>query len=146
MNIVAFNLLDGKDGRHDHRYNDRDRSGQKRFPGARSLDDGAIKIPQKLLRLQFRKFMAEHPATTVVMEACGSAHYWAREIAKYGHEVKLIAPQYVRPFVKRQKNDAADAEAIFIAAQQPEMRFIIPKMEEQQAKALLFHGRERLVR
>ncbi|WP_404909047.1 hypothetical protein [Paenochrobactrum sp. BZR 588] len=90
--------------------------------------------------------MAEHPATTVVMEACGSAHYWAREIAKYGHEVKLIAPQYVRPFVKRQKNDAADAEAIFIAAQQPEMRFIIPKMEEQQAKALLFHGRERLVR
>ncbi len=107
---------------------------------------GQVKFRKKLSRQQFRKFMAEHPASIVVMEACGSAHYWAREMAKYGHEVKLIAPQYVRPFVKRQKNDAADAEAIVIAAQRPEMRFIIPKVEEQQAKALLFRGRERLVR
>jgi len=107
---------------------------------------GQLKFRKKLSRVQFRKFMAEHPVATVVMEACGSAHYWAREIAKHGHEVKLIAPQYVRPFVKRQKNDAVDAEAIVIAAQRPEMRFIIPKMEEQQAKALLFRGRERLVR
>lgn len=80
------------------------------------------------------------------MEACGSAHYWAREMAKHGHEVKLIAPQYVRPFVKRQKNDAADAEAIVIAAQRSEMRFITPKAEEQQAQALVFRARERLVR
>lgn len=106
---------------------------------------GQIKFRKKLSRIQFRKFMAEHPTATAVMEACGSAHYWAREISKYGHVVKLIAPQYVRPFVKRQKNDAADAEAIVIAAQRPEMRFVIPKMEEQQAKALLFRGRERLV-
>ena len=70
--------------------------------------------------------MAEHPAAFVVMEACGSAHYWARDMAKCGHEVKLIASQYVRPFVKRQKNDAADAEAIVIAAQRPEMRFVAP--------------------
>jgi transposase len=62
-----------------------------------------------------------------------------------GHEVKLIAPQYVRPFVKRQKNDAADAEAIVIAARQPEMRFVAPKTADQQAKAVLFRGRERLV-
>ena len=58
------------------------------------------------------KFMAVQPAAVVVMKACGSSSYWAREMIKMGHEVKLIAPQYVKPFVKRQKNDAADAEAI----------------------------------
>lgn len=79
------------------------------------------------------------------MEACASASYWARELAKLGHEVKLIAPQYVRPFVKRQKNGAADAEAIVIAAQRPEMRFVSPKSEEQQARAALFRARECLV-
>ncbi|MES0865007.1 transposase, partial [Ruegeria sp. SCPT10] len=62
-----------------------------------------------------------------------------------GHEVKLIAPQYLRPFVKRQKNDAADAEAIVIAARQPEMRFVAIKTVEQQSRAALFRGRERLV-
>ena len=60
------------------------------------------------------------------MEACGSAHYWAWELIKLGHKVKLIAPQYVKHFVKRQKNDAADAEAITIAAQRPEKRFVAP--------------------
>jgi transposase len=79
------------------------------------------------------------------MEACGGAHYWAREMIKFGHEVRLIAPQYVKPFVKRQKNDAADAEAIVIAAQRPEMRFVEPRSEEQQARAVLFRARERLV-
>jgi len=64
---------------------------------------------------------------------------------KLGHEVRLIAPQYVKPFVKRQKNDAADAEAIVIAAQRPEMRFVEPKSSEQQGKAVLFRNRERLV-
>ena len=63
-----------------------------------------------------------------------------------GHKVKLIAPQYVRPIVKRQKNDAADAEAIVIAARQPEMRFVVPKSEDQQTRAVLFRCRERLVR
>ncbi|MGY4566956.1 transposase [Bradyrhizobium sp. USDA 3256] len=81
-----------------------------------------------------------------MMEACGSAHYWAREMVKLGHEVKLIAPQYVKPFVKRQKNDAADAEAIVIAAQRPEMRFVEPKSEEQQARAVsALSGSEALV-
>lgn len=59
LKIVAFNLLDGKDGRHDHRYNDLDRSGQKRFPNARSLDDGAVKIPKNLSRQQFCRFIAD---------------------------------------------------------------------------------------
>jgi transposase len=107
---------------------------------------GQVQFRKRLTRPQFRKFMAERAPAVVVMEACGSSHYWAREMIKLGHEVKLIAPQYVKPFVKRQKNDAADAEAIVIAAQRPEMRFVDPKSEGQQARAVLFRGRERLVR
>jgi transposase len=106
---------------------------------------GHLKFRKKVTRLQFRQFMSEHAPAVVVMEACGSASYWARELIKLGHEVRLIAPQYVRPFVKRQKNDAADAEAMVVAAQRPEMRFVQPKSEEQQARAMLFRGRERLV-
>ena len=106
---------------------------------------GQLKFRMKLARSRFRKFMGDQPPSVVVMEACGSAHYWAREMIKLGHEVKLIAPQYVRPFVKRQKNDASDAEAIVIAAQRPEMRFVVPKSEDQQALAVLFRARERLV-
>jgi len=107
---------------------------------------GQVKFRKKLTREQFRAFMAQQPACLVVFEACGSASYWVREMEALGHEVRLIAPQYVRPFVKRQKNDAADAEAIVVAARQPEMRFIVPKTAEQQARAVLFRGRERLVR
>lgn len=106
---------------------------------------GLVKFRKKLSRPRFRQFMAEQPSAVVVMEACGGAHYWAREMIKLGHEVRLIAPQYVKPFVKRQKNDAADAEAIVIAAQRPEMRFVEPRSEEQQARAVLFRARERLV-
>ena len=107
---------------------------------------GEPKFRKKLSRQSFSRFMAEQPPALVVMEACGSAHYWAREMTRLGHEVKLIAPQYVKPFVKRQKNDAADAEAIVIAAQRPEMRFVDPKTAEQQSRAILFRARERLVR
>lgn len=106
---------------------------------------GHVKFRKKLSRQQFRIFLAGHSPAVVVMEACASAHYWSRELIKLGHEVKLIAPQYVRPFVKRQKNDAADAEAIVVAAQRPEMRFVEPKSEEQQARAVLFRARERLI-
>jgi transposase len=107
---------------------------------------GQLKFRKKLPRSQFLQFMATKAPAVVVMEACGSASYWAREMQKLGHEVKLIAPQYVRPFVKRQKNDMADAEAIVIAAQRPEMRFVEPKTEAQQGRAVLFRARERLVR
>jgi transposase len=106
---------------------------------------GQLRFCKKLSRQSFLKFMAEQPPAVVVMEACGSAHYWAREMTSLGHEVKLIAPQYVKPFVKRQKNDAADAEAIVIAAQRPEMRFVEPKSAEQQGRAMLFRARARLV-
>ncbi|WVT72205.1 IS110 family transposase (plasmid) [Sinorhizobium chiapasense] len=106
---------------------------------------GHVKFRKKLARGQFYRFMATQAPALVVMEACGSAHYWSRELVKLGHQVKLIAPQYVRPFVKRQKNDAADAEAIVIAARQPEMRFVSPKTADQQAQAILFRARERIV-
>ena len=107
---------------------------------------GEVRFRKKLTRPQFERFMATHGPTIVVMEACGGAHDWARRLRGMGHEVQLIAPQYVRPFVKRQKNDAADAEAIVIAAQRPEMRFVEPKTVDQQARATLFRSRERLVR
>ena len=106
---------------------------------------GQPQFRKKLSRQSFPKFMAEQAPAVVVMEACGSAHYWAREMIRLGHEVRLIAPHYVKPFVKRQKNDAADAEAIVIAAQRPEMRFVEPKSVEQQSRAILFRARERLV-
>lgn len=81
----------------------------------------------------------------VVMETCGSAHYWAREVIRFGHEVKLIAPLYIKQFVEGQNNDAADTEAIVDAAQQPEIRFVELKSAEQQSRVILFRARERLV-
>lgn len=110
-----------------------------------ALRTGEVQFRKKLTRKQFPAFMARQEPCLVIFEACGSAHYWAREMKALGHEVNLIAPQYVRPFVKRQKNDAADAEAIVIAARQPEMRFVAPKTVEQQSRAAVFRGRERLV-
>ncbi len=110
-----------------------------------ALRTGEVQFRKKLTRTQFPVFMAKQEPSLVIFEACGSAHYWAREMEAFGHEVELIAPQYARPFVKRQKNDAADAEAIVIAARQPEMRFVEPKTVEQQSRAAVFRGRERLV-
>ncbi len=82
----------------------------------------------------------------VAMEACAGAHYWGREIAALGHEVRLVPPIYVKPFVKRNKHDAADAEAITEAAERPTMHFVAVKTEAQQAQAMLFHTRDLLVR
>ncbi len=107
--------------------------------------DGAVVIRKKLRR-QLLGFFAELPRCTVAMEACGGAHHWAREIGRLGHDVKLIAPAYVKPFVKRQKNDMADAEAICEAAQRPTMRFVPVKSEMAQASALVFRTRDLLVR
>lgn len=76
--------------------------------------------------------MINLPACLVAMEACGSAHYWARVFRSYGHDVKLIAPQFVKPFVKSNKNDAIDAEAICEAVQRPNMRFVVIEEVAQQ--------------
>src|SRR4051794_11878694 len=101
---------------------------------------------KKLRRGRLLAFLATLPPCTVAMEACASAHDWGREIAKLGHTVKLIAPAYVKPFVKRQKNDMADAEAICEAAQRPTMRFVAVKSEQAQAAAVVFRTRDLLVR
>src|ERR687886_419223 len=107
---------------------------------------GAVVFRKKLRRGQLLAFLATLPPCTVAMEACASAHYWGREIAKLGHTVRLISPAYVKPFVKRQKNDMADAEAICEAAQRPTMRFVALKSANQQAAAVVFRTRDLLVR
>jgi transposase len=107
---------------------------------------GAVVLRKQLRRNKLLEFFARQSPCLVAMEACGGAHYWAREIGKLGHNVRLIAPQYVKPFVKRQKNDAADAEAICEAAQRPTMRFVAVKSEEQQASSAVFRARDLLVR
>jgi transposase len=107
---------------------------------------GAVVLRRKVSRAKVMPFFALQPRCRVVLEACGGAHYWARELLKLGHDVRLIAPAYVKPFVKRQKNDAADAEAICEAAQRPSMRFVPVKTEEQQSAAMVFRGRDLLVR
>jgi transposase len=107
---------------------------------------GKVVFRRKLARANVLAFFASLPRCVVALEACGGAHYWAREIRKLSHEVKLIAPKYVKPFVKRQKNDMADAEAICEAAQRPTMRFVPVKSEGMQASALVFRARDLLVR
>jgi transposase len=107
---------------------------------------GAVVFRRKLRRDQLLGFFAAQPRCVVAMEACASAHYWAREIAALGHEPRLIPPAYVKPFVKRQKNDMADAEAICEAAQRPTMRFVEPKSAEAQGAAVVFRTRDLLVR
>ena len=108
--------------------------------------DGSVVFRRKLSRGQLVRFFSAQPSCLVVMEACASAHYWARTIGALGHTVKLIPPAYVKPFVKRQKNDAADAEAIAEAAARPTMRFVAPKSEAQQAAAMAYRTRDLLVR
>ena len=107
---------------------------------------GAVVFRKRLRRRQLLSFFAALPPCTVAMEACAGAHYWGREIGKLGHKVKLIAPAYVKPFVKRHKNDTSDAEAICEAAQRPTMRFVAVKSQDAQAAAVVFRTRDLLVR
>ena len=108
--------------------------------------DGTVLIRRQLRRGEVLKFFASVPACLVGMEACATAHYWAREIAALGHTVKLMPPAYVKPYVKRGKTDAADAEAICEAVTRPTMRFVAVKTIDQQAALMLHKTRDLLVR
>jgi transposase len=103
-------------------------------------------LRRKLRRNQVLKFFTEFPRCRVGIEACSTAHHWARAIAALGHEVRLIPPQYVKPFVKRSKTDASDAEAIYEAMSRPTMRFVTVKSKEQQAALMVHRARDVLVR
>src|ERR1700730_16844000 len=108
-------------------------------------DTGEVKR-KALTRAELSAFFARRAAGVVAMEACGSAHHWGRALQALGHEVKLIAAQFVRPFVKSNKTDAADAQAIWEAVQRPEMRFVALKSAEQQAVMALHRIRAQLVK
>jgi transposase len=108
---------------------------------------GKVQLKRKLRRGELIAFFEQQPRCTVVMEACGGAHHWARVLGGLGHEVKLIAPEAVRPFVKRgKKNDAADAAALCAAASRPDARFVAVKSLEQQGVLALHSARSLLVK
>jgi transposase len=103
-------------------------------------------LRKKLSRREMVKFFEKTPPTIVALEACGGSHHWARLLNSFGHEVKLIAPQLAKPYVKRGKNDAADAEALCEAMSRPTMRFVPVKTADQQAALMLVGMRDRLIR
>jgi transposase len=106
---------------------------------------GEAVVRLNLRRAQMIPFFRKRPATVVAMEACGGSHHWARKLTALGHEVRLIPPQYVKPYVKRGKNDRIDAEAICEAAGRPGMRFVLAKTEDQQAQGMVLKVRATLV-
>ena len=119
-------------GKHSFHLHGQDKSGREVFR-------------KKLSREQMMRFFGNLPTCTVVMEACAGAHFVARQLTAMGHTAKLISPQFVRPFVKGNKNDFVDAEAICEAASRPSMRFVAPKTEAQQSLSVLHRMRESLV-
>ncbi|MDR6926047.1 transposase, partial [Pseudomonas sp. BE134] len=131
MNKVAIAAIDlGKHTFHLHAQDDR----------------GHELYRKKFNRVALAQHLANLEPCTVVMEACGGAHFMAQEVAKLGHTPKLIAPHLVRPYVKSNKNDFADAEAICEAATRPTMRFVPPKNQAQQALAMLNSVRESYIK
>lgn len=104
-----------------------------------------VALSRKLSRHQMIRFFEKLPPTVIGIEACGASHHWARTLGALGHEVRLMAPQLVKPYVRRSKNDAADAEALCEAMSRPTMRFVPVKTVEQQAALMLVGMRERLV-
>lgn len=108
--------------------------------------DGAVVLQKKQRRGAVLDFLGKLAPCLIGMEACATSHHWAQEIAALGHDVRLIPPAYVKPYVKRHKNDAADAETICEAVTRPNMRFVPVKTEEQQSVLVLHRSRELLMR
>jgi transposase len=109
-------------------------------------EHGKPALKKQLKRGQVAEFFATLPACLIGLEACGSAHHWARKLQSYGHTVRLMAPQFVKPYVKSNKNDAADAEAICEAVARPNMRFVPIKNIEQQSVLALHRVRQSFVK
>jgi transposase len=109
-------------------------------------ESGAVMVRRQVRRAQLLAFFAKLPSCLIGIEACATAHHWARELTKLGHQVRLMPPSYVKPYVKRQKNDAADAEAICEAVTRPTMRFVEVKSPEQQSVMVLHRARLMLMR
>ena len=110
-------------------------------------ESGKAELKRKLHRSELRPFFEKHPPCTVVLEACGAAHHWARMLSSLGHSPKLIAPEAVKPFVKKgRKNDAVDAAALCTAGSQPDVEFVPMKSGEQQGILALHSARSLLVK
>jgi len=109
-------------------------------------DAGKAVLKKRLSRNQLAVYVANLPECLIVMESCGGANYWARAFRRSGHTVKLISPQFVKPFVKTNKNDANDAEAIVEAASRPSMHFVPIKQVEQQDIQSIHRVRSRIVK
>ena len=107
---------------------------------------GKAVLKKQIRRDQVAEFFAQLPPCLIGMEACGSAHHWARKLGGFGHDVRLMAPQFVKPYVKTNKNDAADAEAICEAVARPNMRFVPIKNAEQQAVLALHRVRQSFIK
>ena len=107
---------------------------------------GRVKVRKRLVRKHLLEFLSKLPACLVGLEACASAHYWAREIERLGHRVKLMSPRFVKPYRKNDKNDANDAEAICEAVSRPSMRFVPIKSEAQQDLQAAHRAREQLLK
>lgn len=108
--------------------------------------EGEVVLRRQLRRAHVLQFFAKQPACLIGVEACATAHHWARELSKLGHQVRLMPPSYVKPYVKRQKNDVTDAEAICEAVRRPTMRFVEVKSAEQQSVMVLHRVRLILMR
>src|SRR6188768_4590530 len=107
---------------------------------------GKVVVRKQLKRSEVLSYFANLEQCMIGMEACGSAHHWARKLREFGHTVKLMSPQFVKPYVKTNKNDVADAEAICEAVSRPNMRFVPIKSVEQQAVLSLHRVRQGFVR
>ena len=108
--------------------------------------EGVVVVQRKLARAKLIPFFEKLPPCLIGIEACATAHHWGRRLTKLGHEVKLMPPSYVKPYLKRQKNDAADAEAICEAVTRPSMRFVEVKSPEQQSELVIHRTRMTLMR